>query len=132
MKLIAHSPVTVSKDYTENSNSIKGKEIEEGLLLSSFAYFTRKEGILRKKIMDYVLKGSYSSHEQLLANLKKELFNIWPWLSKVKVPDIKIETLQKRRAVSFVPPKKGLHLGGYIWWINRLRTYRSLFYSGIK
>ncbi len=101
MRLITYSPIIVSKDLKEKCNKIKGKDIEEGILLSSFAYLTRKEGILRKKVTDYVLKGSYSSHENLLTNLKKELIDIWPWLSEIKIPDIEIESAQKRRVIYF-------------------------------
>ncbi len=101
MKLITHSPIIVSKNLKEKCNKIKGKDIEEGILLSSFAYLTRKEGILRKKVTEYVLKGSYSSHENLLTNLKKELIDIWPWLNEIKISDIEIEVVQKRKVIYF-------------------------------
>ncbi len=102
MKLVTYSPLIIEK----RERKIPGKIIEEGFLLSSFSYVTRKEGILRRKITDYITKEKYESIDEFLAVLREELLSVWPWLKKLSFSDIEITDVINMRAILYDTEKE--------------------------
>ncbi len=101
MKLVTYTPVILQEKAENEVTYFPGKKIRESILLSLIAYTTRKEGRLRSKIKNYIFKGEYKNIEELLKKLEEEILAFWPWLQKIKIPDIKVEGLEKRRVIVF-------------------------------
>ncbi len=103
MKLVLYSPVVATPQgfprLEDGTPYLPGDQVRQALWTAAFVYATHRDKAFRQAVRREVMaEAPQRSLPELMAALETLLFERWPWLRDLSIPDLPLPNVQMRRA----------------------------------